>query len=123
MSYDREYLEALAAHAHSMWTGWMEYMFSCGCIDERGQLIIPADKVARWSRQMNTDYAELPEHEKPSDRKEAREMLEIIDNINDSRETRTITRWIPEGWYTIRDGFFRLNGHRFSEQMEPADKP
>lgn len=75
-------IERFAAHAHQMWAGWMQYMFKCGHIDGDGRLIIPADKVTRWTRQMNTGYYRLPEDEKESDRKEACEILELANGIH-----------------------------------------
>ena len=54
----------------------MEYMFSqCDfglpivlSSIEDGSCIIPKDKVERWTKQMNTDYKDLSESEKQSDR-------------------------------------------------------
>ncbi len=72
-------VEALAALAHEMWSGWMEYLFS----DFRWGTIhfgVPVDSMARWQRQMNTPYSELPETEKESDRDQARKMLAIIED-------------------------------------------
>lgn len=80
--------EELAAYAHEAWSGWMEYLFSKCDIAQSGpafeadapdgRLIIPAWAVERWTRQMNTPYADLPESEKESDRKEADRMLAIM---------------------------------------------
>ncbi len=39
---------------------------------------IPAQMVARWTRQMNTPYADLPENEKESDREEADKIIAIL---------------------------------------------
>ena len=80
--------EALAQYAHDAWSGWMQYLFSKGHFKqqpEAGSLngqetvwIMPAWAVERWTRQMHTSYADLPEEEKVSDREEADKMLEII---------------------------------------------
>ena len=72
--------DELAKYAHDAWSGWMKYMFSkCGKIDLLpGGLFIPSELVERWTRQMNTEYEDLPENEKESDRKEANEILNII---------------------------------------------
>lgn len=79
--------ETLADYAHAAWSGWMKHLFS-KCephevrteIGERatGSLIIPKSFVERWTRQIETPYAELPENEKESDRKEADRMLELV---------------------------------------------
>ena len=69
--------EALAAYAHEAWSGWMRYMFA-KCNHTGVGLAIPDALVERWTRQMNTAYADLPENEKQSDRKEADEMLAIV---------------------------------------------
>lgn len=69
--------EALAAYAHEAWAGWMRYMFA-KCNSTGVGLAIPDALVERWQRQMSTPYADLPEEEKRSDRKEADEMLAIV---------------------------------------------
>lgn len=70
--------EELAEYAHSQWSGWMKYLFSkCACNPDGSRNISPT-LVDRWLRQMNTPYKELPEDEKPSDRKEADGMIEIM---------------------------------------------
>ena len=77
--------ERLADYAHEAWSGWMRYIFSKGqtrqiSIDGGTQTfwLMPAEFFHRWQRQMKTPYAELPESEKASDRKEADEILTII---------------------------------------------
>ena len=75
-------IEILAAYAHKAWCGWMTYMFLhervSASTDGEGSLIIPAELVSRWARQMNTPYEDLPESEKESDRAEARKILDLL---------------------------------------------
>ena len=71
----------LADYAHMTWSGWMQYMFSKSAKNSDGSITIPASLVERWTRQMNTPYAELPENEKESDRLEADRMIEICDEV------------------------------------------
>ena len=72
-------VERLAEYAHEAWSGWMKYLFEKGRFEEIEGMqliwIMPPWAVERWKRQMETDYADLPEGEKESDRKEAREIL------------------------------------------------
>jgi hypothetical protein len=75
--------ESLAAYAHSAWTGWMVYMFSkCHTADAAPtcgkELVIPAECVKRWKRQMDTNYVDLPADEQKSDLAEADKILAII---------------------------------------------
>jgi len=77
-----EFTERLAALCHSQWSGWMEYLFSQGSFNGDGTWTMPAWAVERWTRQMETDYAELSESEKNSDRAEAAKFLELIQNTN-----------------------------------------
>jgi hypothetical protein len=71
--------EALAAYTHDgAWSGWMRYLFSKGVFNDDGSWTMPAWAVARWLRQMQTPYADLPEEEKQSDRAEADTILAII---------------------------------------------
>ena len=75
--------ESLAAYAHEAWSGWMEYLFGRSYTNDDGSVTIPDDLVARWGRQIDTPYAELPENEKDSDRAEADKMLAIMRDPRD----------------------------------------
>lgn len=55
---------------HEIWSSWMQYMFMCGYNNADGSWTMPADKVERWKRQMNTPYRNLSEKEKSSDREQ-----------------------------------------------------
>jgi len=70
--------EGLAAYAHEAWSGWKKYEFSKGVLNADGTWTCPAWAVERWTRQMRTAYADLPEEEKLSDRAEADRMLAIM---------------------------------------------
>lgn len=70
--------ETLAEYAHSAWSRWMTYLFEKSYRSNHGEIEIPKSLVERWQRQMNTPYADLPESEKNSDRKEADKMLAIV---------------------------------------------
>ncbi len=61
-------LEALADWEHQTWAGWAQWM-----IDNWDEAHIQG-----WKRQIATPYAELPENEKESDRREARGVLNVI---------------------------------------------
>jgi len=70
--------EKLAEYAHAAWSRWMAHLFETSTLNPDGTVTIPAWAVERWKRQLNTPYAELPESEKESDRKEADVMLQIF---------------------------------------------
>jgi hypothetical protein len=70
--------EQIARYAHESWSGWLEYLFSKSTSNADGTVTIPADLVARWRRQMKTDYAKLPESEKESDRAEAAKIFVAV---------------------------------------------
>jgi len=77
--------EALAAYSHdAAWAGWMQYQFSKGTLNEDGTWTMPAWAVERWTRQMTTAYADLPEAEKESDRAEADKMIAIVGAVHRS---------------------------------------
>lgn len=63
--------ERLAEYAHDAWSGWMRYLFSKGTFNDDGTWTMPEWAVERWTRQMDTDYHDLPEGEKETDKKEA----------------------------------------------------
>ena len=42
------------------------------------QLLLPADLVARWEKQIDTNYAGLDDQERESDREQVRRYLPLI---------------------------------------------
>jgi len=72
--------EELAAVQHEIWSHWMKYMFT-QCHHTIGGILIPANKVERWSRQMAVPYSELSEQEKESDREQADKVLAVLSDI------------------------------------------
>jgi hypothetical protein len=71
-------IERLANYAHKSWSEWMKYLFSKSCHYTDGTVVIPKELVTRWTRQIKTDYPELPEDEKQSDRDEACKILQAL---------------------------------------------
>lgn len=71
-------IELLADFEHDRWSRWQKYLFSKCIVNSDGTLTIPKGLVNRWTRQMNTNYKNLPEEEKNSDRREARRIIECI---------------------------------------------
>ena len=75
---NNELIELLADYEHDRWSRWQKYLFSKCIINEDGSLIIPKEFVDRRTRQMHTDYSNLSNEEKESDRKEAKNILDLI---------------------------------------------
>lgn len=71
--------EALADVSHDIWSHWMRWQFSVCTRNADGSLTIPAERVERWTRQINTTYADLSEAEKESDREQADKILAVIE--------------------------------------------
>ena len=115
-----ELREELAAYAHAAWSGWMQYMFG-KCESRCDGFLIPMPLVDRWTRQKDTPYANLPDVEKESDRKEADRMMAIMQanapaeqgenmNIEDILNTyRTALQRIASGISSCIDGTISLD--------------
>jgi hypothetical protein len=73
-----ELLEPLAAIEHERWSHWQQYLHSKCVLQPDGSLLIPADLVARWEKQVDAKYDELSEHETESDREQVRKYLTVI---------------------------------------------
>ncbi len=71
MKNNEKLLEALANLEHERWSHWMRWLFDHWT----------EDNIARWKQQMQTPYADLPEHSKESDRKEARKTLALLSKV------------------------------------------
>lgn len=70
--------EQLAAVEHERWSHWQRYMHEQGQKNSDGSLIIPAELVQRWERQMNTKYVDLDDAEKKSDLDQVKKYLPLI---------------------------------------------
>lgn len=70
--------EALAAYAHEAWSRWMRHLFEVCHQCDSGEVIVPADLVHRWRRQIATSYDALSERERASDQREADRILGVI---------------------------------------------
>lgn len=70
--------ETLAAIEHERWAHWQRYLHDQAVRQPDGSLVLPAALVARWQRQISTEYANLPEHEKEGDREQVRKYLPLI---------------------------------------------
>lgn len=73
-----ELLEELAALEHERWSHWQRFLHDQCSRGEDDSLTIPAELVARWTRQTNTPYEKLSEQEKESDREQVRRYLSTI---------------------------------------------
>ena len=82
---DNKLREEVANLAHQQWSGWMEYLFSKGTLNDDGTWTMPKWAVERWTRQMNTPYEVLSESDQDSDRAEADKFLAVFrDSDKDS---------------------------------------
>lgn len=75
---EAELIELLADKEHASWSHWMKYLFSKCHRQDDGAVVIPADLAQRWEQQAQTDYGNLSEQEKQSDRDEVMHILQII---------------------------------------------
>jgi hypothetical protein len=72
--------ETLADQSHEIWSHWMQYLLS-QCLPANGGCYeIPAHLVERWERQIQTEYKDLTEREKDSDREQADKLLQAMLN-------------------------------------------
>ncbi len=73
-----ELVEKLAALEHRQWAGWMKYLFARGKMHIDNRFTIDSKWVEQWSRQLETDYKDLPEDEKNRARTEALKILKLL---------------------------------------------
>ena len=74
----KELIEQLADKEHASWANWMKYLFDISNENPSGSVTISPDYVERWKRQVKTEYKDLSEREKQSDRDEVSHILPII---------------------------------------------
>lgn len=89
MKIDKKLMEELSSQEHKGWSSWMEHLFS-KCVIKNGETTIPFEFVERWKRQIKTNYFDLSEEEKESDRNEVRKFLSIMEPIMESKSYKNI---------------------------------
>jgi hypothetical protein len=72
-------VDQLAAIEHERWAHWQRYMHGQASRRDDGTLILPADLVARWEKQIDTRYADLSADEQESDKEQVERYLPIIE--------------------------------------------
>lgn len=71
-------IDELAAIEHGRWAHWQRYVHDKGQRQTDGSIILPADLVDRWERQISTEYKDLTNEEKESDREQVRKYLPLL---------------------------------------------
>lgn len=87
MNYpNNELFEKLADIEHQRWVDWQKHLHSkcdkkekeySGALDQY-DLLIPSELVMQWTRQIKTDYKDLSEKEKDSDRDQVMRYWNLI---------------------------------------------
>ena len=77
--YVEDCLESLIEHLahieHKRWARWQKHLHSKCVRNTNGNLTIPKNLVERWEKQIETEYKDLSEKEKDSDRKQVMKYL------------------------------------------------
>lgn len=76
--HSHQLVEELASIEHERWAHWQLYLHEQCEVLPDGSLRIPAELVDRWTRQARTDYAELADEEKDSDREQVLRYLPTL---------------------------------------------
>ena len=73
-----ELMEKLAHHEHARWSDWQKYVHKL-CVEDDGQnLVIVRTMKEHWERQIKTDYKDLSDTEKDSDREQVMRYWPLI---------------------------------------------
>jgi hypothetical protein len=71
-------LDELAAIEHERWAHWQSYLHEQGTPLPDGSLVLPANLIARWKRQLSSPYASLSDDERESDREQVLRYLPVL---------------------------------------------
>lgn len=113
-TFDEELREILADHEHRTWGLWQSWLQNVVCKKKpNGDLVIPAHLAERWDRQCQTEYADLPENEKESDRKEA---MVIMPHILALIKKHQPERKEPSGYDMMFENDY------YNEALDDSDK-
>ena len=71
-------LDRLAEIEHERWAHWQRYVHDSCRKEADGSLVIPAELVQRWERQITTPYSELSQDERNSDIEQVEHYLPTV---------------------------------------------
>lgn len=93
--WEEKFVEEGARIEHERWAKWQKYLHSRlyplgdSNLSVNSHLkVLPTELYTRWERQINTQYSELSEQEKESDRKEVKAYLSMMKEIVESAEKK-----------------------------------
>lgn len=112
-----ELREQLADVQHAIWAHWMRWQFTCGQFNEDETWTMPAVKVQRWQRQMNTPYAELTDQERESDREQADKVLAVLEQQR-APTAKPDLRRAREHIQAVYSGFGKSGGKIYNPTFE-----
>ncbi len=118
--------EKFAELCHIQWTGWMRYLFS-KCIVDTDSAMIPKEYYERWTRQIRTNYCDLQEYEKNSDRIEADRIIELLkansfsENISIKDIDDQITSKRKPGRLVLGEGYIGFSQYHQSLSLMKDD--
>jgi hypothetical protein len=80
---EKELYEKLAEIEHERWADWQKYLHSKlrPAEDKRNYMIMFMDDYNHWERQINTNYSDLSEEEKNSDRQQVDRYWNYISSL------------------------------------------
>lgn len=76
-----ELKERLAAIEHARWSHWQNYMHGKCAKNDDGSLTIPKHLVDKWEKQSRTNFQDLTEKEKESDREQVEKYAPLLENF------------------------------------------
>lgn len=87
---EKQLFEKLAGIEHERWADWQKYLHSLCIKTKTSRLIIPVKLVSRWEEQIATDYKDLSEKEKDSDREQVLRYWNLIRKFYRSKSEKII---------------------------------
>jgi ribosomal protein L16 Arg81 hydroxylase len=88
MTTQHDLRETVAAQFHVAWAHWMTHLLD-QCAWRNQNAIIHKEDVERWMRQIETDYKDLSEWEKESDRAEADKLFLALNEVAGDIDNQT----------------------------------
>ena len=93
MKFENQLMEWLASIEHQRWADWQKYVHSKLIRGNSTCMEMHIDDYKHWERQIQTNYCDLSEKEKESDRGQVRRYLPIFAKIELKLNNMLDTAW------------------------------